>query len=202
MEKKNISKGKKNVRCYNNAKNSGMFHNCITLKVKKGGKITENDEKIPGIPYKATGTKEEKLSKLPFSKEHDLLIAKAFGKENRVHKQQIFLAKHEQKISKIIADRKERNFKKIQKAKLKMPYVLTVERADSNGVPYVFSTNYSKKPLKLLKVIADGLAHDLNNRWKDFRSVCIYKKENLLPGLKGNPCEYTIHHYNLTKDAA
>ena len=196
--KQNISKGKTNVYRYENRKN---FNNCIGPKVKKS-RISEPEIKVPGIPYTAVGNKEERLAKLPFSNERTNLIKNTFTKINNTHKKEIFKRKHEEKISKIIANKKAKIYKKVQEYRLKMPYVLTVERADSKGIPYVFSTNYSNKPLKMLKVIADNLGKDLANNWKDFRGVYIYKKENLRAGLKANPCEHAFYHYNSTKHAA
>lgn len=195
------TKAKKSVYRYENSVN---MLNCITYKSTKKGKVTEADERIPQTPYKASGdTKEERFKNLPFSKEHNYLIDSTYSKENRLVKQQAAEAQHEIRIQRIIAAKKRALHDKEQANKAKMPYVVTIERADSKGTPYIFSTNYSDKPLKLLKTVVDNLSQELHDKWKDFRTVSIYKKENLLPNLKANPAEYTVHHYNMkTKNAA
>lgn len=83
-----------------------------------------------------------------------------------------------------------------------MPFVLTVSRVDSKGNPYIFSTNYSNKPLKMLKVIAENLNNELTKKWKDYASIAVYKKENLRSGMKANPAEFHFYSYNVKTNAA
>lgn len=196
------TKAKKLVYRYENSKN---MLNCISKKVKENKKVTTEDLKIPKTPYVAVGTtKEKRFKDLPFSILHNRLIESTYSKENRIVKQQTAEAKHEIVVQRIIAATKRAKFTKIQAQKAEMPYVVTIDRADSKGIPYVFSTNYSNKPLKVLKKIVDNLGQELYDKWgsKDFRGAYIYKKENMIPGLNTNLYEHAFHHYNATTKIA
>lgn len=126
-------------------------------------------------------SKEERFKELPFSNEHNLLVANTYSKENRLVKQQAAEAAHETKIKKLIESMKEQKRIKAMNFKRKgNENFLVIYRNDSKGLPYAFSTNPSKKSLDELYKIGKKLSIDLSEKMSDYASIRIYSKEGLI----------------------
>lgn len=107
-------------------------------------------------------SKKERYEKLPFSHKHNLLVAQAYGKENRLLKQQTARALHEKRIKEIIEQQKDFRFKKTQESRKEKEKTnwLVVYRLDRNKLPYAFSSNPSNKSIEELRRIGEGRRTD------------------------------------------
>lgn len=169
-------------------------------------KITTEPNKFPHHPklneltfetktakLKPKLSKEERYEKLPFSHKHNLLVAQAYGKENRLLKQQTARALHEKRIKEIIEQQKDFRFKKTQESRKKKEKTnwLVVYRLDRNKLPYAFSSNPSNKSIEELRRIGEGLRDKLEQKWEDFASIRIYTQE----GIKKDYPRYYIYKH-------
>lgn len=138
-------------------------------------------------------SKKERYEKLPFSHKHNLLVAQAYGKENRLLKQQTARALHEKRIKEIIEQQKDFRFKKTQESRKKKEKTnwLVVYRLDRNKLPYAFSSNPSNKSIEELRRIGEGLRDKLEQKWEDFASIRIYTQE----GIKKDYPRYYIYKH-------
>lgn len=138
-------------------------------------------------------SKKERYEKLPFSHKHNLLVAQAYGKENRLLKQQTARALHEKRIKEIIEQQKDFRFKKTQESRKKKEKTnwLVVYRLDHNKLPYAFSSNPSNKSIEELRRIGEGLRDKLEQKWEDFASIRIYTQE----GIKKDYPRYYIYKH-------
>jgi hypothetical protein len=138
-------------------------------------------------------SKEERYEKLPFSHKHNLLVAQAYGKENRLLKQQTARALHEKRIKEIIEQQKDFRFKKTQESRKEKEKTnwLVVYRLDRNKLPYAFSSNPSNKSIEELRRIGEGLRDKLEQKWEDFASIRIYTQE----GIKKDYPRYYIYKH-------
>lgn len=138
-------------------------------------------------------SKKERYEKLPFSHKHNLLVAQAYGKENRLLKQQTARALHEKRIKEIIEQQKDFRFKKTQESRKKKEKTnwLVVYRLDRNKLPYAFSSNPSNKSVEELRRIGEGLRDKLEQKWEDFASIRIYTQE----GIKKDYPRYYIYKH-------
>lgn len=137
--------------------------------------------------------KSERYEKLPFSHKHNLLVTQAYGKENRLLKQQTARALHEKRIKEIIEQQKDFRFKKTQESRKKKEKTnwLVVYRLDRNKLPYAFSSNPSNKSIEELRRIGEGLRDKLEQKWEDFASIRIYTQE----GIKKDYPRYYIYKH-------
>ena len=138
-------------------------------------------------------SKKERYEKLPFSHKHNLLVAQAYGKENRLLKQQTARALHEKRIKEIVEQQKDFRFKKTQESRKKKEKTnwLVVYRLDRNKLPYAFSSNPSNKSIEELRRIGEGLRDKLEQKWEDFASIRIYTQE----GIKKDYPRYYIYKH-------
>lgn len=138
-------------------------------------------------------SKKERYEKLPFSHKHNLLVAQAYGKENRLLKQQTARALHEKRIKEIIEQQKDFRFKKTQESRKEKEKTnwLVVYRLDRNKLPYAFSSNPSNKSVEELRHIGEGLRDTLEQKWEDFASIRIYTQE----GIKEDHPRYYIYKH-------
>ena len=138
-------------------------------------------------------SKEERYEKLPFSHKHNLLVAQAYGKENRLLKQQTARALHEKRNKEIIEQQKDFRFKKTQESRKEKEKTnwLVVYRLDRNKLPYAFSSNPSNKSIEELRRIGEGLRDKLEQKWEDFASIRIYTQE----GIKKDYPRYYIYKH-------
>lgn len=130
---------------------------------------------------------------MPFSHKHNLLVAQAYGKENRLLKQQTARALHEKRIKEIIEQQKDFRFKKTQESRKEKEKTnwLVVYRLDRNKLPYAFSSNPSNKSIEELRRIGEGLRDKLEQKWEDFASIRIYTQE----GIKKDYPRYYIYKH-------
>lgn len=156
-------------------------------------KLNELTFKTKTAKLKPKLSKKERYEKLPFSHKHNLLVAQAYGKENRLLKQQTARALHEKRIKEIIEQQKDFRFKKTQESRKKKEKTnwLVVYRLDRNKLPYAFSSNPSNKSIEELRRIGEGLRDKLEQKWEDFASIRIYTQE----GIKKDYPRYYIYKH-------
>lgn len=122
--------------------------------------------------------KKERFDNAPFSEQHNKLVLSLYSKENRIAKQQMLKSIHDKKINLLISKKKSRELAASKYYKRDCPYSIVVRRLDSNGVPYDFMVNPSRKSFKELKKDVDEMATTFNKSMKDFFSIEIWKKDD------------------------
>lgn len=145
-------------------------------------------------------SKSERFDPLPYSKEHSRLIATAYGRENRVFKQQAAIAVHDKKIEDTIFNLSVQKQEKKKANKESCPNLLIIKRLDSNNLPYDFSINPSRNSLDDLWKQAKEMNASFSGKMTGYFGIEIWEKSEYIKKNNGGLANYRYCVYALKDD--
>lgn len=117
-------------------------------------------------------SKEDRLSKLPYSDYHNKLVTSLYSddKENRILRQQAEKAAHELKIKQLAAKQKERRML-LKEKRTQQSFSKVVIKTKTD--PY-FDIFYTSSPYVMIKELLEQLNLKLSTQLKQYKSIALY----------------------------
>lgn len=136
--------------------------------------------------------KKERFDKAPFSEYHNKLVNLTYSKENRIAKQQMQIAIHNEKIQKIIFKRAAHKLAVTKYNQGDCPNLLVIKMYDSNNTPYDFSTTSSRLSLEELRKKAENMNSDFSKSIRNYAGIEVWEKTEYLKKYNGGNYRFKI----------
>lgn len=136
--------------------------------------------------------KKERFDKAPFSDYHDKLINSTYSRENRIAKQQMLKAIHDEKIQSIMFKKATYKLAVTKYNQGDCPNLLVVKLYDSNNLPYDFSSTPSRLSLEELRKKAEIMNLEFSKSIRNYAGIEIWEKSEHMKKYNGGNYRFCI----------
>ena len=132
------------------------------------------------------------FDKAPFSDYHDKLINSTYSRENRIAKQQMLKAIHDEKIQSIMFKKATYKLAVTKYNQGDCPNLLVVKLYDSNNLPYDFSSTPSRLSLEELRKKAEIMNLEFSKSIRNYAGIEIWEKSEYMKKYNGGNYRFCI----------